>query len=213
MIDPAPKARAGHEPEGRLYRWLYRHSVTPNKISLARLVLIPIIAFLISLPKLINMDAWSIIWLAITTMALFLIAALTDHYDGELARRSGQITALGKFLDPLIDKGLIIVTLLALAWSYHADDYWWWIAIGLIAGFEITSTLLRSWIKWRRPNVDLSAQWWGKVKLVIQVTLVAILILVNFGATSTAILWIATVTVVSDLATISRLWREYKQTY
>lgn len=214
MIDPTPKARAGHEPEGWPYRWLYRHGITPNKISLARLALIPIIVFLISLPKLIDMNVWSVIWLGIATTILFLTAAATDHYDGELARRSGQITALGKFLDPLIDKGLIIVTLLALTWSYHADDYRWWIAAGLIAGFEITSTLLRSWIKWRRPNVDLSAQWWGKIKLVVQVTLVAILILVNFGDTSTVILWIvAAVTVASDLATISRLWREYKQTH
>jgi CDP-diacylglycerol---glycerol-3-phosphate 3-phosphatidyltransferase len=78
----------------------------PNRISLLRIVLIPLLVLVLlktSIPhsKLI-------------AVSLFVVIALTDALDGYLARSMGQVTTLGKFLDPLADKVLVICALLCL---------------------------------------------------------------------------------------------------
>ena len=155
----------GHEPKrGKVYRWLWRKGVTPNKITAARLSLVPLVAILLWLSRFFigqgNVGLGTAC--AVAALVVFLIAVLTDRLDGELARRSGQITRLGEFLDPTVDKGLVIVTLVMLVWLYRGGDTWWWSAIGLIAAFEVSSTLLRTWILRTRDGAKLAAQWWGK---------------------------------------------------
>ena len=203
MMYPLP-APARRPEEGRIYQWFYDHGIRPNHISLVRLGFVPIVILLIGLS--------TSVWIAILAAVVFLIAALTDRWDGELARRSGQISESGKFLDTLIDKSLIIGTLAAIAYSHYPGDFRWWLAVGLVAVPEIISVLLRSWIKWHRPTVDLAAQWWGKVKMVAQIVLVASLIVINPSDIGVFILWTTVVTtVVADIATISRLIQEYRK--
>ncbi len=199
---PAPSS---HRPEkGRFYQWLYDRGIRPNHISLARLGLVPIVILLIGLS--------GSIWITTLAVVVFLVAALTDRWDGELARRSGQISESGKFLDTLIDKSLIIGTLTAIAYFHYPGDFRWWLAASLVAVPEIVSMLLRSWIKWRRPAVDLAAQWWGKVKMVAQIVLVASLIVINAGDIGVFILWVTVAaTVIADIATIGRLLQEYRR--
>ena len=203
MMYPLP-APARRPEEGWLYQWFYDHGIRPNHISLVRLGFVPIVILLIGLS--------TSVWIAILAAVVFLIAALTDRWDGELARRSGQISESGKFLDTLIDKSLIIGTLAAIAYFHYPGDFRWWLAVGLVAVPEIISVLLRSWIKWHRPTVDLAAQWWGKVKMVAQIVLVASLIVINPSDIGVFILWTTVVTtVVADIATISRLIQEYRK--
>lgn len=203
MMYPLP-APARRPEEGRIYQWFYDHGIRPNHISLVRLGFVPIVILLIGLS--------TSVWIAILAAVVFLIAALTDRWDGELARRSGQISESGKFLDTLIDKSLIIGTLAAIAYVHYPGDFRWWLAVGLVAVPEIISVLLRSWIKWHRPTVDLAAQWWGKVKMVAQIVLVASLIVINPSDIGVFILWTTVVTtVVADIATISRLIQEYRK--
>ena len=79
---------------------------TPNKLTLMRVVLIPVfMAVLYLLP-----DTWNYI----VGAAVFIIASLTDMLDGRLARKNNQVTDLGKFLDPLADKLLVFAALFCL---------------------------------------------------------------------------------------------------
>ncbi len=79
----------------------------PNAITLGRIAATPVIALLIvSAGWLPRFSAW----------VLFLVAAITDYFDGKLARERGAVTNLGKQLDPLADKLLLVATLLPTYW-------------------------------------------------------------------------------------------------
>ncbi|MFM7793983.1 MAG: CDP-diacylglycerol--glycerol-3-phosphate 3-phosphatidyltransferase, partial [Microcystis panniformis] len=77
----------------------------PNSITLSRLLGLPLILYW--LHQGTEIDRW-------LSLIIFLIAASTDWLDGYLARKLDQITELGKFLDPLVDKLLVLAPLLAL---------------------------------------------------------------------------------------------------
>lgn len=103
-------------------------------------------------------------------LAIFLIAAGTDWLDGYLARKLDQVTDLGKFLDPLVDKLLVLAPLLAL------------IELGQVPAWGVFVILARELAiaGWRvNPNLtqEISgANIWGKLKTVSQITAVALLI-------------------------------------
>jgi CDP-diacylglycerol---glycerol-3-phosphate 3-phosphatidyltransferase len=78
----------------------------PNRISLLRILLIPLLVLVLLKTDLAQTKLISV--------SIFVIVALTDALDGYLARRFKQVTILGKFLDPLADKILVICALLCL---------------------------------------------------------------------------------------------------
>ena len=78
----------------------------PNLLSLFRILIIPLLVYLLSFP-----DRRSALWAA----ALFLIAAITDYFDGYFARRNKSVSDLGKILDPLADKLMVASALVMLA--------------------------------------------------------------------------------------------------
>lgn len=77
----------------------------PNTLTLVRIALIPIFVIVFYLP---------IKWSHMATAVIFALAALTDWLDGYLARRLGQTSALGAFLDPVADKLMVAVVLVFL---------------------------------------------------------------------------------------------------
>ena len=83
-----------------IFRW-----VTPNQLTLARIAAVPVLLVLLYLDEPLGN------WLA---AVLFLIACFTDYLDGVLARQRGEITALGKLLDPIADKMLVLSALIFL---------------------------------------------------------------------------------------------------
>ena len=96
---------------------------TPNKLSIFRLCLIPIIVFLkifpyaqfgIAIPYA-TIGFVSVSYLNIAILALFTIASITDFLDGYIARKYNQITTFGKFLDPIADKALTTTMFIILA--------------------------------------------------------------------------------------------------
>ncbi len=90
----------------RLLKW-----VTPNQLTLARILAAPVLMLFIHLGgPLFN-------WLG---AALFLLAGLTDYVDGELARQRGEVTLLGRMLDPIADKILLAASLVMLVGAGHA---------------------------------------------------------------------------------------------
>ena len=93
--------------------------------------------------------------------ALFVVAAATDRLDGWLARRSGQVTDLGKMLDPIADKVLIGTALVLLSWL---GDLPWWVTVVILAR-ELGITAMRFFLL---RYVVLPASRGGKLKTVLQ---------------------------------------------
>ena len=71
----------------------------PNKLSLARVIMVPVFMIVIALPESVMPDVWS----RIIGTAIFILTALTDMLDGMIARKCNMITDFGKFIDPLAD--------------------------------------------------------------------------------------------------------------
>jgi CDP-diacylglycerol--glycerol-3-phosphate 3-phosphatidyltransferase len=138
----------------------------PNILTLARIALSPVIALLPFIagwqPKLI-------------AFVVFLAAAISDIYDGRLARERHEITDFGKILDPLADKLLLLGTLVPIYWitNYRMREYaipWWgnlplWVAL-LLVGREALMTILRQVA--RRRGVVIAAAGAGKLKTIVQ---------------------------------------------
>ena len=105
------------------------------------------------------------------TALFFLLVAVTDTLDGYLARRRGMVTTLGKFLDPLADKLLIVATLIALIPARGIPA---WMVI-VIVGREIAVTGLRGIAV--SQGIVISASTLGKYKTVFEVASISFLIL------------------------------------
>jgi len=156
----------------------------PNLLTFIRILLIPVFIalFLIPTPLRSNLAA-----------AVFTLASLTDLLDGYLARRWEQITKIGKLLDPIADKLLVLSALILLVEFHRVPG---WIAIVLI-GREIAMTGLRAIAS--SDGIIIAADITGKYKLFIQVTAVVLLILdyetsfFNFRTAGLALLLISMV--------------------
>ncbi len=100
----------------------------------------------------------------LTSLVLFIIAAGTDWIDGYWARKYGQVTTLGRILDPFVDKIIICGTFILLG-SIQRSGVWAWMAV-VIVGRELLVTALRSFLE--QQGTDFSANLSGKVKMVLQ---------------------------------------------
>lgn len=124
----------------------------PNVLTIVRLVLVPLFVVLCWV------DTPGRRWWA---LAVFMLAAVTDKFDGSIARSRGLITDFGKLADSIADKALIIGALLMLSWH---GILWWWVTILFIIR-ELGITFMRLALKERKV---MAAGWWGKVKMMAQ---------------------------------------------
>lgn len=109
-----------------------RMDYVPNAITISRIAITPVLlAFLF----------WDTLSGQAIALTLFVLAAISDYYDGWLARRLGVRSRLGQFLDPMADKVLVLGTLVALAVLMPAVVPWW--AVAAIAARDIVVTALR----------------------------------------------------------------------
>ncbi|WP_072620594.1 CDP-diacylglycerol--glycerol-3-phosphate 3-phosphatidyltransferase [Spirulina major] len=130
----------------------------PTWITVSRLAGVPFLLYWLYIPTASHR------WWAV---GVFLLAAGTDWLDGYLARRLNQVTDLGKFLDPLVDKLLVLAPLLSL------------VAMGLIPAWGVFLILGRELAiaGWRVNQTQISgANLWGKAKTVVQIIAIALLI-------------------------------------
>jgi CDP-diacylglycerol--glycerol-3-phosphate 3-phosphatidyltransferase len=154
----------------------------PNGVTIIRIAAIPIILLLL----FTSGQTYKII-----TALLFLFVAGTDTLDGYLARRRGMVTTLGKFLDPLADKLLIVTALIALI---PARGVPFWMVI-VIVGREIAVTGLRGIAV--SQDIVISASALGKYKTVFEVASISFLIFdgnlfsIDFHQVGMVLLWIA----------------------
>lgn len=125
----------------------------PNKITLSRILLVPVIVVLLTFHSQLA---------CILAVAGFMIASITDLLDGHIARRSNMVTSFGKFLDPLADKVLIssvLIVLVALGW---VDA---WIAIIIICRDLIITGLRAIAVD---EGIIIAADRYGKMKTIMQ---------------------------------------------
>ena len=142
----------------------------PNALTLARIVAAPAVIALLLAGTLVTQVA---------ALVLFVLGAISDGLDGAIARKYGIQSRLGRFLDPLADKVLVLGTLATFpflpnpeAWSDHrtlADLVPWW-AIGLIAARDLAVTALRSWAEARGRAIQTS--YAAKLKTTVQLTFI-----------------------------------------
>jgi len=144
----------------------------PNILTLMRLALIPALVVVYFMPGR---------WPAVIATAIFVAAALTDLLDGYLARRLGQASALGAFLDPVADKLVVAAALVLLASDPLVHNHVWdnrlfVVMVLVIIGREITVSALREWMAeiGKRKKVAVSSL--GKVKTVMQMVAISFLL-------------------------------------
>jgi len=130
----------------------------PNILTVSRILAIPAICAAFFLP-----GAWS----AWVPLALFAAAGITDWFDGYLARKWGQMSDLGRFLDPVADKLLVAAVILMLI-AFDRIDRVTCVAAVVIMCREITVTGLREFLAELRVKVPVSrlAKWKTTVQLI-----------------------------------------------
>jgi len=124
----------------------------PNQLSGLRLALAMVMFVLIACEYYL------------TSTGLFLIAASTDWLDGYWARKYGQVTTLGRILDPFVDKIIICGTFIFLV-AVPAAGIPAWVAV-VVVGRELLVTALRNFLE--GEGADFSATMSGKLKMVVQ---------------------------------------------
>ena len=129
------------------------HLSLPDWLTVSRIILTPVI--LITLPIS-----------SILTLVIFVIAALTDLFDGFLARRMNQVTDVGKLLDPIADKLLVILPLIIMIPTGRVSAG----MVAVIVARELIVCGMR--MAASAQGVTIAAGWSGKVKTVSQMVLV-----------------------------------------
>jgi len=129
----------------------------PNILTLLRLVLIPVFVVTFYLPYS---------WAPFVAAMVFFVAGVTDYFDGMLARKLGQTSRFGAFLDPVADKVMVATALILI--TEHFASIWVTIpAITMIAR-EIIISALREWMAEIGKRSSVAVSWIGKVKTVSQ---------------------------------------------
>lgn len=159
---------------------------TPNKLTLLRVLLVPVF--------MVFMLYDFVPYARLVGAVIFVLASLTDWLDGYLARKNGLVTNFGKIMDPLADKMLVTAALLCLTAEGTASS---WISIIILSREFIVSGVR---IAAAAEGNVIAASWWGKIKTVWQ--MISIIIALVFGGSVfvSVCLWIAALlTVISGI--------------
>lgn len=162
---------------------------TPNKLTIARIIMIPFFVAFLMYDITGNADKW-------IALAIFVIASLTDTLDGYLARKYHLVTNFGKFMDPLADKLLVCSAMICLIQTGQLAA---WIVIIIIArefiisGFRLVAS---------DNGIVIAASYWGKFKTVAQMAMIIVLI-ADFGGVfnmiGTVLIWVSLILTIVSL--------------
>ncbi len=131
---------------------------TPNKLTIIRIIFVPFIVMFLLIDKIPHHFLFAEL--------LFIAAAVTDYYDGKIARKNGLITDFGKFADPLADK-ILVISVLACFVELHLTSS---ILIIIVLAREFMVTSLR--LVAVESGKVIAANIWGKTKTVSQIVAV-----------------------------------------
>lgn len=139
----------------------------PNKLTILRMILIPIFIVFALIPGVLFKSI---------ALLIFWVASFTDFLDGKIARDRGLVTNFGKFMDPLADKLLITAALSVLA--VEKPSYIWVLFIITVREYIVLGVRLVA----SDNGIVIAASMWGKVKTVVQMVVISIgLFPVNIG--------------------------------
>lgn len=146
----------------------------PNKLSLIRLCLVPVILIVGMLTPKYSVTAPSVAFYvsSIVCAVLFIAAAVTDMLDGRIARRQGLVTDFGKFIDPIADKFMVIGALFVILFKFENLEYIMIAALIIIVFRELAITSIRL-VASKSSNVVLAADMLGKIKTVTQIVAIS----------------------------------------
>ena len=139
---------------------------TPNKLTLTRVILVPIMMIFMYIPvfqNTVNIFGLEIPIFCLIADFIFILASYTDHLDGKIARKKKLITNFGKFLDPIADKILVLTAMIMLVEMQRIPA---WIPV-IVAFREFIVSGYRLIASQKKGNV-IAASIWGKIKTVSQ---------------------------------------------
>ena len=137
---------------------------TPNKLTVARMILVPFLVLFM----LTDLGGEANRYIA---LAIFVVASVTDWFDGKLARKYNLVTNFGKFMDPLADKLLVCSAMICFIELEKLPAWFVIIIIGrefIISGFRLIAA---------DNGVVIAASYWGKFKTASQMVTVILLVL------------------------------------
>lgn len=145
----------------------------PNKLTVARLCMVPVFLVLLCVPLPIGDTA-----LRITAAVVFILTSLTDMLDGKIARKYNLITDFGKFMDPLADKFLVISALLGIlvndSFASLRAVFVWATVVVIFREFAVTSMRM---VAANKAGLVIAAAWLGKIKTVTQMVCITVVFL------------------------------------
>lgn len=150
----------------------------PNKITIFRVLLIPIIMVIAEIDALVKPAFLGMTIQNVIILAIFLIGTFSDFLDGYIARKQNIVTNFGKFADPLADKILVLAVMIILL-EQHSLLPGWVVTVILAREFIVTGFRILA----ASQNVVIAAGWTGKIKTNLQFLMVILLLIdgTHFG--------------------------------
>jgi len=133
---------------------------TPNKLTIARMIIVPFLVI-----------GWGGEANRYISLTLFVVASVTDWFDGYLARKNNLVTNFGKFMDPLADKLLVCSAMICMIDLKRLSAWFVIIIIArefIISGFRLIAA---------ENGIVIAANYWGKFKTASQMIMIILLIL------------------------------------
>ena len=137
---------------------------TPNKLTIARMIIVPFLVIFL-------LTGWGGEANRYISLTLFVVASVTDRFDGYLARKNNLVTNFGKFMDPLADKLLVCSAMICMIDLKRLPAWFVIIIISrefIISGFRLIAA---------ENGIVIAANYWGKFKTASQMIMIILLIL------------------------------------
>lgn len=137
---------------------------TPNKLTIARMIIVPFLVIFL-------LTGWGGEANRYISLTLFVVASVTDWFDGYLARKNNLATNFGKFMDPLADKLLVCSAMICMIDLKRLPAWFVIIIIArefIISGFRLIAA---------ENGIVIAANYWGKFKTASQMIMIILLIL------------------------------------
>ncbi|MCR5422982.1 MAG: CDP-diacylglycerol--glycerol-3-phosphate 3-phosphatidyltransferase [Bacilli bacterium] len=165
----------------------FKYKNLPNVLTIIRILLIPVILIISVIENIGTNFLQNELFMGVTLgnliiMIIFIIASVTDFFDGKIARKYNLVTDLGKFLDPLADKLLVCCTFIYLIeiGKFNFFGLRWGFVVSIIIAREFAVTGLRLLAASKNGTV-MAAKMLGKCKTFIQMITIIVLLLNSFS--------------------------------
>ena len=165
----------------------FKYKNLPNMLTIIRILLIPVILIISVIENIGTNFLQNELFMGVTLgnliiLIIFIIASVTDFFDGKIARKYNLVTDLGKFLDPLADKLLVCCTFIYLIeiGKFNFFGLRWGFVVSIIIAREFAVTGLRLLAASKNGTV-MAAKMLGKCKTFIQMITIIVLLLNSFS--------------------------------